>query len=206
MSYLELLFESNIFDNNKAVNGGALFFSIDKMNYLWNTNHQKTIIRNNIFNENSAKEFGGAIYTEFTKFNKTHYNTFENNTLSYNTAGVMGGGLYSSQITNITSLKPEEWNFIHNTVNLHLNEYTTKPSYLTLDTPFNKKVVLITGDVLPINFTLYDSYNNVVQDITKYYSSMTLRITLEKINNLNDKKEKNYKLLENTRQLLNGNI
>ena len=199
---MELTLESNLFKKNTAVNGGALFFSDDS-----NNDNQKIIAKNNTFSKNSVTEFGGAIYSGSIIFNKNQFNTFENNIISYNTADVMGGGIYSAQTTNIIQFNQSEWYFANNTINLHSNDYTTKPAYLSLNSPFNQKIKLITGDILLLNFTLFDGYDNIIKDVTKYYSSMTLRITLEKKNkDLYDNNIKDYYLQENAKQLINGNI
>lgn len=187
------------FIKNEALHGGAIYFG-DKSN-LSNTKSQdiKITMKNNNFMDNIADLFGGAIYSEF----KT-VNTFieENNKISNNKAGITGGGLYISKLDNEKSLIFNNSEIVDNTSNDFTNNYSTNPSYIKLDTSFERnKISLYSGDYLPLTFTLYDDYDQVVKDLSEYYSYITLMVTLKEKYNENNV---NFKLTGNSGNLLRG--
>ena len=76
---LGLNFTSNTFDGNIAKNGGALYIE-DGPNMNLNENRD-IYFEKNIFSKNIAHNFGGAIYSNFTKLYLTDVN---NNEIIYN--------------------------------------------------------------------------------------------------------------------------
>ena len=175
ISNLRLNLSSNEFSKNNAVNGGAIYMKNGK---IINMNENKTlIIENNIFNENSAEDFGGAMYSEFQKI---YLAILVNNKFSYNKAGILGGGIFSpnSVVENLFNL--ENNIYLNNTVNSIINDYTSKPAYILLEPDFPDNLIQITtGAYLNLVFTLYDEFNSIIKDITKYYSSMMIKTILE---------------------------
>jgi len=210
ISNLRLNLSSNEFSKNNAVNGGAIYMKNGK---IINMNENKTlIIENNIFNENSAEDFGGAMYSEFQKI---YLAILVNNKFSYNKAGILGGGIFSpnSVVENLFNL--ENNIYLNNTVNSIINDYTSKPAYILLEPDFPDNLIQITtGAYLNLVFTLYDEFNSIIKDITKYYSSMMIKTILEeqaekkKINNINKSNNKsnnnNYHLIGNTCSFIQG--
>jgi len=180
---MKLNLNSNTFIENKAINGGALYIK-DNTDISKNYNDFNITINNNSFNKNEVEDFGGAIFI-FMEFDDKYNIQFENNTLLLNTAGIMGGGLYSHNL-NLNTLFQKNI-FVNNTVNSYINNYTSRPYYITIDTNFtNNKKSIITGEYLPLKFSLYDEYDNIIFDITKYYSSLILKATLNINDNNND--------------------
>ncbi|KAG4094011.1 hypothetical protein H8356DRAFT_947657 [Neocallimastix lanati (nom. inval.)] len=215
---LELI--SNTCNNNFAINGGALYLedgiNIDKHN------NKDITIKNNVFNENTAYNFGGAIYS---KFSKLYLATSENNIIINNKAGIMGGGIYSPNLIKYNVLNiNNNCTIKNNTINSFENNYASKPSYILLKSlsnpelnninvddyinnsknkPDKYKFNITSGDHLPLSFFLYDEFNNIVNDITKYYSSLVLKLTVTPSTNL-DKEETSR--INNLYSYLSGNI
>ena len=74
----ELTFYNNEVSRNQGKDGGALF--LDGNSYLFN----------NLFINNTARRYGGAVYMDYSGFGE-----FINNTVVLNTARDQGGGLYT---------------------------------------------------------------------------------------------------------------
>ncbi|ORY47563.1 hypothetical protein LY90DRAFT_10045 [Neocallimastix californiae] len=185
---------SNVFQKNKATNGGTIYL-IDKVienkvkmkneneNTNINTDHN-VYMNNNTLKYNKADNFGGAIYYEL---NHEYSFKIENNEVLFNEAGILGGGVYSANSLNKFLFKGRVYQIRNNTVNSYLNNFSTKPSYIKLNTEIpNNTINLITGEYLSLHFTIYDGYNTVVEDITRYFSSLTLKIVLEETNKTNE--------------------
>ncbi|OUM68061.1 hypothetical protein PIROE2DRAFT_4345, partial [Piromyces sp. E2] len=177
---LSLNLTSNIFEKNQALNGGALFFGNKIEN---NVNDALFInIENNIFKENFAENFGGAIYSNY---NQLGLAISKDNQIIFNEAGIMGGGVYSPNEINKNLFNFDNSLIENNTVSSYINNYTSEPSYILLNTTLNKnKNNIITGDYFPLNFTLFDEFNNLVEDITKYYSSITFKVLMIEKNSI----------------------
>ncbi|OUM68068.1 hypothetical protein PIROE2DRAFT_4352 [Piromyces sp. E2] len=92
---------SNLFIENKASNGGALYIK-DNTNSNKYYDNVYFLMSNNSFNKNVAEDFGGAIFLEF---NNEYNINMNNNYFILNNAGIMGGGLYSHYLNtnSITS-------------------------------------------------------------------------------------------------------
>ncbi|ORX81129.1 hypothetical protein BCR32DRAFT_293444 [Anaeromyces robustus] len=209
---LKFNLNSNYFNLNKALDGGAIYLT-DNINNNNNNNNELNNnyttdinIENNIFNKNYAKNFGGAICSSYKMFNLIK---FKNNTIKYNDAGIMGGGIFSQNIVNKNIIDQRKIKFINNTVSSSIENYTSEPSYITLLNQNSNNV--ITGDYYPIVFTLYDAYDNVIKDVTKYYSTIMLRLVLihKHEDNVDDDKKENeindYSKYKKTETFLTGN-
>jgi len=193
---MKLELTSNEFNINEAISGGALY--IQNKDDIEINENRNIILEHNRFKENYAEYFGGAIYTKFSKLNLIEA---KNNEIIFNKAGVMSGGIYTYHYSH-KNLFNNNSNFIfrNNTVNLYINNYSSNPSSISLDTIIRKNPInIITSDYLPLSFSIYDEYDN---DFTKYYSDITLRVSL--------KSEKTYinkmKLLGNICLFINGKI
>ncbi|MDR6763457.1 parallel beta-helix repeat protein [Flavobacterium sp. 2755] len=77
-SNYEVIFNNNIVSKNQSEDGGALFLG-------WTT-----YCFNNLFFNNKATRYGGAIYMDYDP----NRGQFINNTVVQNSAGIKGGGLY----------------------------------------------------------------------------------------------------------------
>ena len=190
---LELL--SNIFSKNKGENGGALYFGMEKNNDVY---ENRTLnIEDNIFTENEAFNFGGAIYSEY---NKLKFASINNNKISHNVAGIMGGGIYSKNAIDLAG-----YEFYNNTNNSILENYISKPSYINLNTKLSQNIELNVGEYLPLAFTLYDDFGNLIIDITKYYLLLTIKLVLIKDNdNLTNDEINNHYLIGNIGSFIKG--
>jgi len=174
---MKLNLTSNLFNYNSALNGGALFLK-DGINNSNNNNRSDEIsIENNMFYHNHAKNFGGAIYSEYSKL---YLATTKNNTIINNSADNMGGGIFTPSSINKTMFNLNNLEIHNNTVNSYNNDYSSKPKYIKLKTYFNEnRVNIITGDYLNINFILYDEYDNIMVDKAKLYSFITIKLLLK---------------------------
>lgn len=194
-----LNFTSNIFDGNIAENGGALYIE-DGPNMELNENRD-IYFENNIFSKNIAYNFGGAIYSNFTKF---HLAIVNNNKIIYNKADIMGGGIYSPNSVNKTSFNVNKVTIKNNTAGSLDDNYSSKPYYINLDTPLNNNIInIMSGDRFPLSFTLYDEFHNTIKDNTKYYSSLILKVMLNPKNNDYNENQK-HQLINNIGSFTNG--
>jgi len=200
ISNLELNLLTNEFINNKAINGGAIYI---KNGNITNMNENNSItIEDNTFSDNRADNFGGALYSEFQKM---YLAKAINNNFSYNKAGILGGGIFSPNSISENLFNIEDCTFLNNTVNSYINNYTSKPAYILMKPEFSDNLIqIISGAYLNLNFTLYDEFDNLIEDITKYYSSMTLKVVLEEQKNVNKSNIKND--LNNLNYQLVGNV
>ncbi|OUM64329.1 hypothetical protein PIROE2DRAFT_8880 [Piromyces sp. E2] len=159
----------------------------------------------NTFNHNYAYNFGGAIYS---KYNQLYLTKANNNSIIQNVAGVTGGGIFSPNLIEKNMFDVNHWIIQSNTVNSFENNYSTNPAYIVLETKIkNNKIQIISGNYFPLVFTLYDEYDNIIEDITKYYSSLSLILSLtendeeEIIENFD---ELNYHTVGNICTFING--
>jgi len=148
---------------------------------------------NNInFINNKSKYFGGAIYSKY----KYLYTLNINNTkFIKNYAGVAGGALFSPNLPQYNLFNYKNCEFVSNTAESHGNDFATNPYIIKLlnEDKYND-VILKTGSYLPIIFSIYDSFENLIQDQYKYYSDISVKVAVENKNN------------QNTVSILNGNI
>ncbi|ORX42811.1 hypothetical protein BCR36DRAFT_305666 [Piromyces finnis] len=190
---LELNIINNTFIKNNAINGGALYLRENNENK--NYDDGSIIIKNNVFKENKAENFGGAIYSEY---NKMYLANVENNTFSLNNAGIMGNIGYSPKNIEKTLFNIKEFNSSIN----DFTSLTTKPAYIniTIDTTLRSEIY--TGDLFPLKFFLYDELGHLYEDKTKYYSSMTIKVLLRE--KYDENNEMHYKAIENICSFVNG--
>jgi len=149
---------------------------------------------NNTFTENKSKYFGGAIYIDHinkllindTKFIKNH-------------AGVSGGAFYSvtnsfNEIINETSIETSS-----NKADSYGMDFSSIPYYVYLEN-YNDiiKHNYRSGEYIPLNFTLYDKYNHIVNDELKYFSDIAIKVEVS----LNDEETEKLKSLSK----VSGNI
>jgi len=180
---MELNITSNRFNNNKAKNGAALYFGKEQNNDIQYEN-KTMIIENNDFYKNSAQMFGGAIYSEY---NKISLAKIKNNKIRFNTADIMGGGIYTTDFYGNKTININGFIFENNTVSLKDDHYTTKPTYVSLNTTLSDNLKNINvGDYFPLTFSLCDEFGNAIPDVTKYYSMITLKLKI-KLNSDNSK-------------------
>jgi len=184
----------------------------DKLN---NTKKKINNIKNTKFFKNKANNFGGAIFYEFT--NQYYDIKTSNNEILNNNAGIMGGGIHSNNWTNTNFIDTYNNKIDNNTVISYFkNDYSSKISYISLDTKLVDNLIEThSGQPFQLQFSLYDDYDNVITDITKYYSSMILKITIKEIqqfdklnNNINNKKrdDNEYSIYGNICSFINGKI
>jgi len=186
------------------MNGGAIYISdsvskdIDNINdYIYNN----IKIENNVLKENTANDFGGAIYSEYSKFYLAHS---KNNLITFNKAGIMGGGIYSPKYVDKTIFDLSNNIIEKNTINSFIDNYASKPSYILLNTIFEDDTInIITGEYISLIFTLYDELHHIVNDITKFYSSITLKLTLTNEDEY-DQNNLNYIIKGNICSFING--
>ncbi|ORX56025.1 hypothetical protein BCR36DRAFT_346553, partial [Piromyces finnis] len=200
ISNLYVNLKSNLFENNQAINGGALYFG-DKIGNNLNIDPYINI-ENNTFKRNLAENFGGAIYSKYTQMELA---VFKKNEITFNEAGIMGGGIYIENSVNKNLMNLNDSIIENNTVNSYINNFTSKPSYILLNTTLNDNISIITGDYFPLNFTLFDEFDNLIEDITKYYSSMTLKVSMiEKENNMKNLDKISFKMMGNIGSFIKG--
>jgi hypothetical protein len=200
---MELKLISNEFYKNTAINGGALYIQ-NREDIDNNDDDRRIILQDNIFKENFAENFGGGIYA---KFSKLHLVDAINNKITFNKAGIMGAGIYTSHFSSKFSNNTQDFIFTNNTINSSINDYSSKPSYISLDTKLSKNPInIITGDYFPLSFTMYDEYDNIINDVTKYYSNIMLKVSIQsKIANINHKNNTlNTKISGNISSFING--
>jgi len=128
-----------------------------------------------------------------------------------NEADIMGELGYSPKFTNRTLFKLEN-NIIRGFENSTKYIITSKPAYIVLNTSLINKNTIITGETYPIQFSLYDEYDHIYIDESKYYSSLTIKMILIEKNNMNieydediyESDENRYKLVDNVCSFING--
>ncbi|ORX56013.1 hypothetical protein BCR36DRAFT_175699 [Piromyces finnis] len=175
--YMDLYIISNLFENNKAINGGAIYFEENKNDISINGSGK---IENNTFINNIAENFGGAIYS---KHNKLYLVDSNNNEIINNKAGINGAGIFVPYSKKANSFNLSSNIIENNTINSYNNNYSSNPSYITLNNTYeNIPIKIISGDYLPLCFILYDEFDIIMMDITKYYSSMSLKVIMEEKN------------------------
>ncbi|OUM63051.1 hypothetical protein PIROE2DRAFT_61520 [Piromyces sp. E2] len=193
ISFSNLNFEENNNINkleceNKSLNGGALYFK--ESNYSNKNNSSDIQFNNNLFENNDAEYFGGAIYSEYGQL---YLAKTLNNSIIYNKAGVTGGGIYSpfSVKKNLFDIKSIE--IENNIANGLTNNYASRPSYIVLNTKLDNKITEIkSGDNFPLTLTLYDEFDQIYDDIIKYYPLFGLNFDLIQKKDLKNDFEEEY--------------
>jgi len=196
---MELYLNSNEFSYNKAKNGGAIYFGKEQKDFMQYEN-KTMIIENNNFYDNYAQMFGGAIYSEY---NRIYLAKIKKNNVKNNKSDILGSGIYTSDQYDNKTIDINGFIFKN-------NDYTSKPAYISLDTKLNDNLKNVyVGDYFPLVFSLNDEYGKVINDITKHYSVMTLKLEIElktnKTSTTINKSSANYYLLENICTFIEGN-
>jgi len=169
---MDLSLNSNIFINNNGDNGGAIYFG-NEISNIDDMNNPTVNINNNIFQENKAERFGGAIYSNYHKLGQA---TVNDNQIVYNEAGISGGGIYSPNSINETLFDMTKIKIENNTVDSFIDNYSSKPLYIMLNS--NETISVNVGEYIPLMFSLYDDFDNIIIDITKYYSFLSLKLVM----------------------------
>jgi len=169
---MDLSLNSNIFINNNGDNGGAIYFG-NEISNIDDMNNPTVNINNNIFKENKAERFGGAIYSNYHKLGQA---TVNDNQIVYNEAGISGGGIYSPNSINETLFDMTKIKIENNTVDSFIDNYSSKPLYIMLNS--NETISVNVGEYIPLMFSLYDDFDNIIIDITKYYSFLSLKLVM----------------------------
>jgi len=205
---------SNNFNKNYAINGGAFYLKENKV-----SNGTKTlIIEDNDFNDNIAEDFGGALYFHFSELNMDNS---KNNIITHNKAGINGGGIYTENFAVKNISNEDIIQLKDNLVDSTKNEYSSNPSYITLNPTLQKEldhysINIYSGEYISLRFTLYDEYNQIFNDTTHFYP-ISLKVVLisndnyykrsHYINNRNlDSDSKSTSLSGNICFFINGNI
>ncbi|ORX64425.1 hypothetical protein BCR32DRAFT_273116 [Anaeromyces robustus] len=223
---IELNIVSNTFENNKSIDGGALYI-IDKAINILNKNNNNNnndnnnndnnndgdmivTIKDNKFIKNYAQRFGGGLYINFYSVISPN---IKDNHINSNKAGALGGGIYIPKLNNNKYLLHPQNEIINNTVNTLDSNVATKPTYITLETKLNNNLINITtGNIYPLEFKLKDEFGNLIEDISNYYSSLSLTLNLKDINdnkgdsNFNDtnNNDKTFELYGNVCSFIKG--
>ncbi|ORX56018.1 hypothetical protein BCR36DRAFT_346535 [Piromyces finnis] len=173
---------------NKAENGGAIYFdSVIKENSI------KPIIQlvNVTFNNNTANNCGGAI---FSNNSKLYYTDIESISFKNNIAEVAGGAIYVPDHVDKKVFDISKCIFNNNKGMTYGNDYSTEVSYIKLNITDN--IIIRSGDYIPLSFSLYDEYNKYIDAKYNAFSDISIRAYLSK-KSINSKDSK---------YLLNGNI
>jgi len=202
---LELNLNSNSFGKNIAKNGGALYIGKEKISDT-QFEDKAIIFENNNFYENYAQMFGGAILLEY---NKMYLAKTKNNNIINNKADIMGAGIYFSDPFDSNIMDIDGFEFSNNTVSSIIDNYTTKPAYIYLNSTLSYNLRNINNGIhFPLTFTLNDKYGNIILDINKFYSIITFKLNIKlKYNKstLDNTYDNNFYLLENTCSFIKGN-
>jgi len=117
-----------------------------------------------------------------------------NNTFISNKAGIMGGGIFISNSLNSTISIKDDKEMDYNEDDNNNYIYTSLPYYISLNTKFEENTInIITGEYLPLSFTLHDMFGNIYVDKSRYYSSITLKVLLIEKNDMFDSERYDYK-------------
>jgi len=207
---VKISFIFNLFSKNKAINGGVLYIkdAINENEPLSVTTDNSWIyFENNLFENNIAENFGGAIYMDLRKEHVFEWKG--QNVISTNEAGMTGGGIYFSKCPNdlVQSMK-ENLVMKNNLVNRQVNDFIYKPFFVKLEE--YSKAPIYSGEYFPLKFGVYDQFGNKIIDGAQYYSQIHLEISLTNVSNnpISDKtKLKNnsiiYTLINNNVNFLN---
>jgi len=190
---------SCIFENNNAMNGGAIYMdeNIIKNNISIDNNDiiRNIEIKDTVFIKNNVQYYGGAIF-----INSKIYDESNIRNISFiDNSAYAGGALYMNG-DNISILyqnnDDDNIRYINNTSESHGNNVATGPyfiNHLHLD-----DITIKSGETIPLNFILTDKFNQTVNDISKYYSNIILNINIdEDEGNYLDIDQNNFKIMGN---------
>eukprot|EP00833_Pecoramyces_ruminatium_P000369 jgi/Orpsp1_1/1174401/evm.model.c7180000049960.1 len=84
--------------------------------------------------------------------------------------------------------------YINNTSESHGNNYATDPYMINLLTENIENITLKSGDLFPLKFNIIDEFDQIIEDMSKLYSNIILKMDIE---NLDENNKKNIKLIGN---------
>ncbi|OUM63169.1 hypothetical protein PIROE2DRAFT_10326 [Piromyces sp. E2] len=179
---LNITIYNSKFINNNCLNNGGTINLIDK-NDSYKEYIKKIRINDSLFNNNTAKYFGGILYTNI--FNSYDIKVINTN-ITNNYAGVAGGFAFYSQINfplkNFYSyLKDKTFNNLikNNKAKSHGNDFATHPTHFDLIyNNNNTNFEILSGQKISLTLELKDSLNNIVIDSEKYYSNIGVHTKL----------------------------
>jgi len=213
---------SNNFEENSAISGGALYFADSTLTTPMTIKEedQESSIRSNTFINNQVETFGGAIYSSY---NKMYLVSVKNNTITGNKANIAGAGIFAPKMVNQTMLSLKGNTLDKNVVGTNLNMYSSNPSHIKLNSTMTSSSIR-SGDLFPLAFTLHDHFDNILEDFSNFYSSITLKLFLlqrkerkeegeeeeeygdEDEEEVDHFKNKNFYLKGNIGQFINGKL
>jgi len=212
---------NSLFEKNRGKEGGALYFDRNKFHnikkYINEINFD-----NIIFKENFASYHGGAIYSKNDEIYSLKSSSV---TFDRNKANIAGGAIFLSKLNIDAQNKFQDgFEFNNNKATSHGENIGTSPSLIKLEYSNNntlsesnfQKYSIITGSYLPLKFSLYDSFNNLVVDPDNFYSDIIIHILFynntiktnddddDTIDNIDINKK--YKIIGNVGSFSKGNV
>ncbi|ORX47930.1 hypothetical protein BCR36DRAFT_405245 [Piromyces finnis] len=188
LNLLNVDINSTIFENNKAMNGGAIYIEKSFIEHDSNIDNENkddflVFINNSLFINNKARYYGGAIFSNFEA-----YKVLNLNKVSFiKNSAYAGGAIYMSN-NNTQLYHNYEYNenvvFTNNTSESHGNDYASEPHIINELNNLNI-ISMKSGETIKLKFNLIDKFNQIVNDISKVYSSIILSVVLDKENNTN---------------------
>ncbi|OUM60028.1 hypothetical protein PIROE2DRAFT_63402 [Piromyces sp. E2] len=161
------------FYNNTSINGSILNIKY----YEYNLN-DRISFNNSLFENNSATNFGGVVYSNSPNTNQLVF--FEDCIFNNNTAGNgnISYSLSQSSEPNFSNIKHLQ----------EMNALSTNPTKVLLDGQYN--VSIFSGEKIPDNISckLYDDYNNVIKfdsDIGNFDINNLVSFQIENVDEYN---------------------
>lgn len=185
--------------SNTAENGGAIYFDTDEK-----IDNIKPIIQLNniIFENNTAKSYGGAIYSKYSKL----YNAnIESLYFINNNANIAGGAIYVPDGTDKKIFNISQCTFKNNKGINYGDDYTTEVSMIKLED--STDIRIRSGEYIPLRFLLYDEYNKTIKAEYNIFSDISITAFLtQDIEKNENSKDFKYFLSGNICSFYNGNI
>ncbi|OUM65946.1 hypothetical protein PIROE2DRAFT_59671 [Piromyces sp. E2] len=169
---------NSYFINNEGLNGGALYLSGGENSDTYNV---EISMRKIYFNNNTANNFGGAIYSDYDGFYLTDAVDIN---LTNNTAEISGGALYSPSSNNKTLLFYEDLYMQSNVGKAYGNDISSSPSYILSKKNYKDTIIISSGGYLTFSFNIYDINDNILEDNTNYFTFISIKSILK--NNTNN--------------------
>eukprot|EP00833_Pecoramyces_ruminatium_P000891 jgi/Orpsp1_1/1174923/evm.model.c7180000051977.1 len=172
---LHLVISFSLFEDNYALNGGSIYMKNENII----DNDYRLEILNSKFVENKAEVFGGAIYNDIYRFNTLRIKE----TYFIKNSAYIGGAIYTN-FNNISVLNDyindNKSKFINNISESHGNDYGTRPYKIICTTNSTNEVTVASGDEIPVEFIIYDAFNQKIIDNLKLYSNIAIIGRIEK--------------------------
>ncbi|OUM58386.1 hypothetical protein PIROE2DRAFT_16350 [Piromyces sp. E2] len=196
--------KTSFFTNKCNYNGGII--SIIDNNLIENTYNKSLNIDDSIYEDNSAKLFGGVIFVNSSDINIS----IKNSQFINNYAGVAGGITFSEKINpqiiriqNKYLQTNNEFNntLLNNNAMSHGNICATHPSKFIRIKDNNNIDKIHSGGSISLILELLDSFDNIVYDQEKYYSNIGIKTELF---DSNKNKMNNSLIIDNGNVFNNG--